>query len=455
MWKAVPLRRLLLCAVLTALPGCSGEPNPGADPPNNIVLIVVDTLRVDRLGGYGYEPAVTPNIDRLMERSVVFSNAYSTTHFTTPSFASILTGLDVSRHDVVTLDFRDRLDDRVVTLAEAARDAGMDTAAVSASVAFAFCNIRQGFDLFEASFINDEMPFDWSGNPEVKRKYRLANEVTDTALEYLRGRDDAPFFLLVHYYEPHWREERTPVEEELGLMRAYDLDVRFVDEQVGRLLDGMSDLGLAEETAVIFTADHGENLLDEDPNLRGHELNHQNVLRIPLLVSAPGVDPATRDELVQTSDIFTTVYEWLDGPELPYDVDGRSLAPLLAGETGGEFRDRTLYFRQSFYFVTDTGMPGNAGSSDGEWKYVAHFDTLEGTGGSILGAKLYYLTEDPRAVVDRANDFPEVAEAKRQDLLDWMEWQSRIYETPVEEGGENVEALRALGYLGGAKSPGR
>ena len=192
-----PFARLLLAA-LALLPACSrgNAPAPAPTPPaaraRNVVLIVIDTLRADHLGAYGHARATSPRIDAFARESAVFERAYSHSPWTMPSVASMFTSLEPKDHGIA--DWKQPLDRGLLTLAEVLQARGFRTEGyVSHGVLSRLYQFDQGFDVYDASVVEGRLP----------REITTAREVTDLALQALERPLPEPFFLWVHYFDPH------------------------------------------------------------------------------------------------------------------------------------------------------------------------------------------------------------------------------------------------------------
>ncbi len=310
-------RRILLGAALVGLLGalgsCPGSPDapdePAPDRPN-VLLIVLDTTRSDVFGSYGHRGALTPNIDRLAKQGTVFTRFYATDFWTLPTHASLLTGLYPTQCQATSET--NHLPEHVTTLAERMSDAGYRTGAivhnawVSRERGFA-----QGFDDFvEAWRIRGKTP--------VAVERRGAGQAAD----WITTNADSPFLLMVNFniahmpYKPSaamfesvrgrdWPPNRVEnlrqvtgmwahlagrmilSEADYRLLRElYEAEIAHADAFVGRVLDSLEKAGLAEETLVIVTSDHGENLGDH--GLIDHLLSmHETTLHLPLIVRYP------------------------------------------------------------------------------------------------------------------------------------------------------------------------
>ena len=267
-------------------------PRSGSADRPNVLLVTIDTLRADRVGSYGYQAASTPTIDALAARGVRFETSVAHTPLTGPSHASILTG-----HTPLGHGFRNNsgyvLTPQVKTAAEEFRQAGYRTAAfVSGFPLDRRFGFDRGFELYD-----DRLP---KGNDRRRTPYveRFADATTDAALRWLptlrpaTGPSPAPWFLWVHYYDPHAPYEPPPDLAERFRASPYDGEVAFVDRQLARLLQAIDASGESARTIVLVTADHGESLGEHGEGTHGIFI-YDATLRVPWVMAGPRV-PAGR-----------------------------------------------------------------------------------------------------------------------------------------------------------------
>ncbi|HET6165168.1 MAG TPA: sulfatase-like hydrolase/transferase [Planctomycetota bacterium] len=297
------------------LPPARADTPPSPKP--SIVLFTLDTTRADHLGCYGCAAAKTPRLDALAKSAVRFESARTTCPITLPAHSSMMTGLAPFRHGV-----RDnagfRLDEAHATLAELLHAAGYATAGFVASTVLGRASgIAQGFDVFEEPKRGTaaEMIYPSLRAPEVNARVRA----------WLARRDPArPFFLWVHYYDPHAPYEPPP-EFAAGAATPYDGEISAVDAAVGEVLDALAEIDRDDRLLTIVTADHGEGL-----GFRGEATHsiylYEPLVRVPLLVKWPGGPAgAVRADAVSGVDVFPTVLE-AAGVAAPLDSDGVSLS---------------------------------------------------------------------------------------------------------------------------------
>ena len=307
------------------------RPKSGA----NLILITIDTLRADHLGAYGYPRATTPKLDAFARTAVVFERAYAAANHTPRAIPALLTGLYPSRIAWKKLTNYPPLADETATLGTDLKAAGYATAGVFPHWYFQKRrNLHRGFDVWDLG----AAPAEDDGSAIT------APQVTRRAKAQLRklAKGPAPFFLWVHYYEPHYPyvEHASVPQTLLGkkggskMMDRYDGEIRFVDGQVGELLGELDTTGVAGNTTVVVTSDHGEAFGEHGKFWHGHQLYDEQV-RVPLLIRAPGVAAARVKRPVSTVDVAPTVLD-LAGLPPPRALSGTSLIPLARGEAVAE-----------------------------------------------------------------------------------------------------------------------
>jgi arylsulfatase A-like enzyme len=322
--------RLALVALLivVASPGCRGVEFGGAPrtKPGAVLLIVIDTLRGDRLGRSGYTEAVTPTLDSLAANGVFFTDAMTTAPVTLPAVSSLLTGRYPHHHSVRDND-RFVLPASETTLAERFRSAGWKTGAILASAVLAKDRgLDQGFDVYDDEFSPPYPVWDPTLRPiaeHLAATQRRADRVTDRALELAASFGSNPWFLMVHYFDPHMHYDPPPRFRELHPRRPYDGEISFVDAEIGRLL---ATLDRRDDILVVVVSDHGESN-DEHGEPQHGFLLYQSTLRVAALASGPGVPHGlVRSDLVSLIDIEPTLARALDLPSAGAPRrDGRAL----------------------------------------------------------------------------------------------------------------------------------
>jgi choline-sulfatase len=421
-----------LVAALLVLPACRRAAAPAArnTARPNVLLVTIDTLRADRLGSYGHAGAATPTLDSLAARGVRFATAVAHVPLTGPSHASILTGLTPLGHGV-----RDNggyvLPSEVKTAAEDFRAAGYRTAAFVSGFPL---DRRFGFDRGFDSY-DDRLP---RGNDPRRTPYveRFADATTDAALRWLAAPaagGAAPFFLWVHYYDPHAPYE-PPGDLALRFRTApYDGEIAFVDLQLARLLHSLEATGALARTLVLATADHGEGLGEHSEGTHGLFL-YDSTLRVPWIMAGPGVAAGRVVETVARAvDVLPTL---LDQAGLPAreGLDGRSLRPAAEGR---KMADAPAY-AESVYAEREYGWAPLFALRTSRFKLI-----------EAPRPELYDLTADAGEVTNRLAQESARVEELRRSLKAALARPARSAAAKVD--AETAERLAALGYLGGGR----
>ena len=451
-----PLRTLwvaLACCLPLATSGCQQE----AQRRPNILWIVVDTMRADRLGG---DLDLTPYLDRFGQRGVVFERAYAQSPWTLPSIGSMMTSLHPKEHGAGgRLGRFQSVRAGVPTAPGVFAKAGYTTHAI---VNVEFLKKKYGVTRdFEAVDVES-----YTNNKEV----RNAARTTDAALEYMqRDRGDQPFFLLLHYFDMHAvydppqpfrRRYAAPPDREGGpnrtlfgtrdhLMalragqlelspqwidraeRLYNGEVAYTDAEIGRLLDQVEALGLGEDTLIVLCGDHGEEFLDHGGFEHGHTV-YEELIHVPLIMAGPGAQAGGRvPQPVRMIDVLPTLCEWADvGGERSFV--GQSLMPALRGEAVSA---RSVLAHGNMW-----GDPYTAWR-EGDYKLI-----VSGQG----ERELYRLDLDPLEQQDLVASEPERAEALAQELQSMEAAMAALgLGSDVSLSEAEREALKASGYGGG------
>jgi arylsulfatase len=443
---------LIIIALLTGIFQAGPYAAAGSREKPNIILIGVDTLRADHLGCYGYARKTSPAIDALADESVLFVRCISHMPGTTPSFATIMTSKRPISHGVLDNNYAGyRLDEHHVTLAEILKREGYETAAfVGGSTLNRDARLDQGFDVYE----------DTSKDPE-----RSAATVTRDALLWLDGERDAPFFLFIHYFDPHGKysapspfdkaffftrkegdlsmiplyQRRRNIADPSYYIAQYDGEIAYVDHNIGKIIGKLPELGIDEETIIVLTSDHGETMNEHLWWFDHGCYLYEEQIRVPLLLWYPRMlSPAKIDGLVRHIDILPTVLAVL-GIDAPQEAEGRSLLPLVRGDGTKEIE-----------FVYSEGTRGSterdAEMRDGiagkqfavrsrRWKLLRTVKTT----GTVY--ELYDLESDP----EERHDLIETHGVVSDDLKERLEAFVASYKaSPYYEAGLELEAERRL-----------
>ncbi len=459
-----PRRRgasLLAGAILAAValgPGCGRGGGPAVaagdgERPPDIVLVVVDTWRADSTGFGGNPRPTTPRLDELARQATWFSRAYSFSSWTLQSMVGLLTGMYPWQHTVALVGPDEvtfgRLPPGSPTLAATLRERGYRTAAfVNNSLLAPHFGLDQGFDLY-----------DYQGAPPVG--HRTAAETVARALDWLGEGSDAadgarrPALLLIHVQEPHveymppepfagtfsagmphaielplgehrvteMRHRRLvpPAQDQAYLRALYDEEVLATDAAIGALLDGLSARPGWEDTVVVITGDHGEELWDEGGFEHGHT-TRSILTRVPLLVRAPGVVPGENRTVVSHADLV----RWLTGEDDALLDIARS-GTLHAGRTA--ISEGVLY-----------GPPEVSIVGDERRLVIYMYD--DGKRASLWG-----IDEDGRDVIDLSSD-PSLGDTLQRRLVAARgSLDASVAIDAITLDPEVRDHLEALGYL--------
>jgi len=506
-----PAISILLLASLAAALACNTPPaKPVAQvdplpPRSNIVLITIDTLRADHLSAWGYIRQTSPAIDRLAAEGVRFDQAAVQWPKTTPSFASIFTATYAKDNGIVRTAGQP-ISCQFLTFPEVLKKQGYLNIAIVANAAVGsefFFN--QGFDQYIETW---KLPHG-ADNADPNR----AEAVTNLAVSQLDKlqKSGKPYFLWVHYLDPHFPYESPPgardkfqndahfdpsvqiplsdkpKQQMFGVgsehilegrtdlafyLARYDAEIAYTDAQIGRLLDEMKKRGMLGKTLTAFTADHGESLGDHGYYFDHGRFSFQTCLHVPLVLHYPGVlKPRVDKQPAELIDLAPTLLE-AAGVALPRGVwmQGRTLTPRLRGQ--GETK-------ASGQGDEDTGdraaaaldHPGLAYSEAGwenknKWQKIvrdARFKLIFAQtrpeqrfiGGEGVRFTLFDLVNDPGETVNVIDKFPQEAERLKKELWRWDK--APRFDVEVDkEGGtcgarpmdeETRKLLTSLGYL--------
>jgi arylsulfatase A-like enzyme len=437
----LPFPLLALSLALLAGPeGCEG-----GSTPRTVVLVVVDTLRADRLGTYGNPRATSPHLDRLASDGILYQRAYSQAPWTTASIGSLLTSQYPRTLGI--RGERSRLDESWTLLPELFQRRGYATGAV---VSHTFCSRQWGFDQGFDSFDESATSSDES---------RIAATVSDRALSFLDANRDRPVFLFLHYFDPHFtyvehpdfafdaapgytgpvrervhsrsltrlRDQLTPADV-VEMQRIHDSEVAFVDHHLGRVFERLREQGRYDDALVVVTADHGEEFL-EHGNLGHGRTLYDEQLHVPLIVKYPGRQGQVVEHPVALLDVYPTVAEVaglaLTGEERgrPLREAGKDPARAIVSETERFGSYRTLRV-QGFKLIEDT---------------------------ESRTRRLFDLADDPGELRNVAADHRQRLREMEHALEQWRAANPRPEEfSTLEISEEERERLRRLGYLEGS-----
>lgn len=411
------MRKLLFIApALFLLPGCRLEPPP------SLLLVTLDTVRADRLGSYGSSLDLTPRLDALASESIRFADVTSQTPLTTPSHASIFTGLLPTRHGVRNNELF-RLGESTPTLATVLRAAGYRTAAfIGAFPLESRHGLDRGFDLYDEEFLR-----------RSRSQERSAGAVLDAAEGFLRANvaSKQPFFLWVHLFDAHTPYEAPEPFRTRYPDDAYGAEIAYLDDALGNSLDSLRRDGLLDRLVVSVVADHGEALGEHGESTHG-TLVYESTLRIPWLLRLPkgALGGLVVHEPVRAIDVAPTLLGLLEAPALE-DVDGIDLSPFLeSGIPGLAVYSETLYLNLLLGWAELRSL--RRGS----------LKVIEGA-----RQEAFDLASDPE---ESANVFMQRRPEAEGLLRELREAGADAAPAPTLGADETAERLAALGYVSGS-----
>jgi len=440
---------LYLIAGLGALPSCAPKQSEVESEPPNIIFILADDLGWHQLGCYGSDYYETPVLDQLATQGMRFTNAYAAAPVCSPTRGSIMTGKYPARthltvniptgrdpdRPTLTPDFAQWLPLDETTIAEVLQSAGYATGHfgkwhLNKDKDYAPGRPRdpgsQGFDVVLTTHKYE------AGPPSpYEDDWQHVRQITEHTLEFIEANSDGPFFAYVSHNSIH-----RPEVEKKSLVAQYkskpgaDNDVEYahnnptqgamlevLDASIGRILEKVDELGIAENTIVIFFSDNGQLGPKDSRPLRGSKADlYEGGIRSPMIVKWPGRVPAgtTHDEPVISNDFLPT-FSTLAGVEgLPADIDGLDLSDLILDPSANLERD-TLYFHFPHYHSQGLGPQGAI--REGNYKLIEYYEnSLLGKDGAY---ELFDLETDLAERQNLADEQPERVEAMSAKLSEW------------------------------------
>lgn len=432
-----------------------------------VILVMVDTLRADRLPLYGYNKIKTPAMDSLGKDATVFENNFSNASWTRPSTASILTGLTPSAHK--TMYKADRLPEGVHSVAEAFKGAGYTTGGIVTNYNIApYFNFGQGFDdyrylepdyyfwadegasklsLYNVVRVLREKVAPAGGNPEFY--YRDAATTTDAAISWMEKRKDKPFFLFLTYMDPHDPYFARPLTGESYSRAAntnpdpamaarfselYDGEIAYWDQHFGRMLEWLKKEGLYEKATLVVTSDHGEEFQEHGGWWHGTTL-YEEQIQVPLVFKRAGQAGAgeRREDLSSAIDLAPTLLG-LAGGEKHESWKGRDLF-------GGGEAPATVFAEEDHQGNVLRALRGRT------WKLI---EANAGNPRGLAPVELYQMETDAKESKNLAADKPEVVKEQQAALEKASQGEHAvdIQRDQMEVDEESQRLLEKLGYTG-------
>jgi arylsulfatase len=455
-----PVFPAVLVAILLAVAAVSafgGRDRTTRTELPNVVLITIDTLRDDHLGCLGHSARTSPNLDAFAREAALFASCVSAAPATVPSIVSLITSRYPSYHSVGTVNGWRAMSLDEPTLAFALAQNGYRTAAfVGNYLLRRKAKLYRGFQVYDDTFNSAELV---RGLPE-----RTADRTTAYAENWIQTLGSEPFFLWVHYQDPHgpytppdsYREQFPPVtvaEDPASLpvtsnygyggipeyqyldgkmspaeYRAlYQAEIAFTDEMIGRLIERLKAGGLWENSVVILTADHGEALGEHGFWFCHGQNVMEELIHVPLIVRVPGADQGRRiDELVSLVDVVPTV---LDAAGLPdvLECSGLSLLPLINGSASLLAREYVVA-EDDYQHVCIRGR---------RTKYITGPEE----------EFLFDLIADSRELINIIDDQPEFIAELRMITDGYSENAVTVRDDEMKQSADELRKLKSLGYV--------
>jgi arylsulfatase A-like enzyme/thioredoxin-like negative regulator of GroEL len=390
----------------------------------NVLFIIIDTLRADRVGYSGYA-IETPNMDFLAKEGTRFMNTSCQYPMTLPSHVSIMTSTFPQYHGIKNNGYY-FLEERYITLAEILKGKGFVTSAfIGAVVLESKFGLAQGFDTYDDTFKTPE-------SLNALEAQNLAEDVYLSARRWFEKNYQKKFFMWVHFYDPH-APYTPPSPYNTRYSNPYDGEVAYTDVYVGSLIEMLKEKKLLNKTLIVFTSDHGEGLEEHDEVTHGVFL-YDTTIQVPLVFCCPGVLPQDRsvDKQVRTVDIMPTLLDILD-VELPEALQGRSLVPLIEKESSPGFDS----YAETYFPLLSNGWSPLKSIRTQKYKYI-----------EAPKAELYDLVQDPLESQNIINKNPGVARDMAERLKRFEEEYAAISEPGQKTlSFEEREKLRSLGYI--------
>jgi len=408
----------------------------GTFPGASVVMVTIDTTRADRLGCYGSNAGLTPNLDHLAEEGILFEQAQTVAPITLPSHTTMMTGLTPIKHGVRNNGMF-VLPDNIETLAEVFSEDGYATGAfVSAQVLVRRYGLNKGFDVY-----GDDL----SKSKKVGRALvpsRRGDITLGEAMDWLKSIPaEKPVFLWVHLYDPHAPYDPPPEFRSRFPSDPYGGEIAFADSLVGNLIVDLKEFGRWDNTVLTVLSDHGEALGEHGERSHGM-LIHQATIHVPWIVRTPGSKKAIRvHQPVSTVDLAPLLTS-LVNVRLPNrdQTDGR----LPFGQTASDQEERAIYF-ETLLPMYQYGWAALRGLREGDW-------TLE-TG---TRDELFNLRTDPRELINVAETSTLEVKNLKQGLDEFVKNDTKLdAKVPLQLAPSDRDALEALGYLATTAPPRR
>jgi arylsulfatase A-like enzyme len=414
----------------------------------NVVFILIDTLRADRLGAYGYGRPTSPHLDQLARQGIRFAHVASQSSWTKTSMASLWTGTYPASNGILRWD--QGLPASATMPAEILQQAGLRTAGI----------FRNGWLAgnfgFSQGFATYYMPKPSATPAKFARQTPSAHplhgsdaDVTEAATEFLRSFGKDRFFLYLHLMDVHqYAFDTNALLFGTSYSDFYDSALSWVDRNVGAILRAVDDQGALGRTLVVVAADHGEGFMEHGQEGHGRTL-YREVTEVPLIVSLPfALDRGVVVEpLVQNADIWPTILDMAGMPALPA-AQGRSLVPLIEAAGEGASPPPDLAERAAYGELDRTwGIPKQepkpiVAVMNGPWRLIQDVHGVD-------PPELFDRAADPWEKQNVANSRPEVLGQMQALSTQYLQLPEAPWGKPqnVQLDAMRLEQLKALGYV--------
>ena len=418
-------------------------------PPPNIVVITVDTLRADHMSAYGYEYQTTPNIDRLLAKGALFTQARTIEPLTAPSLATMITGLYPHEHGASRNGLP--LFPGLISMTGLLRLGGYHTAAFVGNWTLRdqLTHLGGHFDEYHEVFTKKR----WFG---IFASEATADDLTAKANAWLADyKQPKPFFLWVHYVEPHAPYQfQEPYANQAGIRarsgqptksQRYDTEIAFADHSIGTLLERLNAVSPPGRTLVIFTSDHGESLGEHNYWGHGRHL-FEPTLHIPLGIVWQGrIQPGTIDAPALIIDLPSTILAFAAKP-IPPSFGGFDWSGVLIG------REKAPPGRVTFYQAHKGAVQTKKGTEHGRQRGLLEVGLLVDGRKEIyrvnpMNRRVFDLSKDP---LEQRNLVPlksELSKALQAWALAVEAGLNKAIDLERDLDANDLEMLRSLGYI--------
>jgi choline-sulfatase len=432
--------------------------NKAAKRPN-VLFIVIDALRQDHLGCFGYRRNTSPNINELAKEGILFKHAYSHAPWTKPSVASLFSSLPPNKH--MAINKNDILPDEIPVIAEILKNEGYHTFCFVGGNKFIGkrFNFHQGFDIYRNSRINaaklTKTLLSFISKPQEKRFFAYIHYM-DVHLPYNKNKYNDTFVQKKgkHFFSPgkvrakDCRKfalfDRLSIMDKKHLVSLYDGQIRYVDENIKRIISVLKKNNMLNDTLVIITADHGEEFWDHNNYEHGHTL-YNELIHVPLVIAGNNLKNLELKRPVRLIDLLPTILKMVDVESSRYNLEGTPLFEKRGGKNNklktSIFAMGTLYGDEKYCLIRgDRKLIINTGDEEKKKNRLIGFRNKS-------KMELYDITKDPLEKENLVNtEHKEVSRLKKV-LEEFINAQQMFKGKRAILDKETKEGLKSLGYL--------